>query len=178
MGRCRSMAATAQMHPRAASASRPRNALLANSNSNNNTATSYPSLASLMVPPVRRKKGLLLGALSVNGGNSANASTGGIGESSKKRSSSDLDGGGLSTLPFQLQHRERVSRHKHQRRLRRRLLHQVRLPLDPQPVLRSRCAPNWPLDGQGVLVPGRHYRALPRMNQELCFSWFAVRGEG
>ena len=50
----------------------------------------------MMVPPVRRKRGLLLEALSGNGGKSANASTGYTDDSSKKkkRSSTDLDGGG------------------------------------------------------------------------------------
>ena len=45
----------------------------------------------MMAPPVRRKKGLLLEALSSNGGKSANTSTGDIDESSKKRNNSDLD---------------------------------------------------------------------------------------
>ena len=54
----------------------------------------------MMAPPVRRKKGLLLEALSSNGNKIANTFTGDIDESSKKRSSrSDLDGGGSSTLP-------------------------------------------------------------------------------
>ena len=47
-------------------------------------------------------KGLLIKVLPDNGCKSANTSMGDIDELSKKRSSSDLEGGGSLTLPFNI----------------------------------------------------------------------------